>query len=98
MIQAITEAISGSSGVESSIAASMSATAAAHSATLTTVLPMGADPTSVAFAAALNARGVTYLGVHGLHAANREMFSGGQQLNSATIEATEAIRAAMAAL
>ena len=98
MFQAVTEAIGGSSAVESGIAASMLASATAAAPMLTGVLPMGNDPASAAFAAALNSRGAAYLAVHGLHATNRELFAGVQTLNAATIEATEAIRAAMAAL
>lgn len=98
MFQAVTEAISGSSAVESAIASSMLASATASAPMLTGALPMGDDPTSAAFAAALNARGATYLAVHGLHAVNRELFSGVQTLNASMIEATEAMRAAMAAL
>lgn len=98
MFQAVTEAIGGSSTAESGIAAAMLASAAAKAPMLLGSLPMGNDPTSAAFASALNSRGGGYLAVHGLHAANRELFAGVQALNAATIEATEAIRAAMSTL
>lgn len=75
-------------GVSAGIAASTSAAAAA----LTAVLPMGADLDSIAFAAALNAAGASYVGTAGEHLANRSMFAGAQDLAAATYSATEAIR------
>jgi hypothetical protein len=98
MFSAIPEGISASSGTEASVAAAMSAAAAAHAPILTGALPMGLDPTSAEFAAALNAAGGSYLAVHGVEAANRGEFSADQQLAAGTITATEAIRAATASL
>jgi hypothetical protein len=98
MFAAVTEAIGGSSAVESGIAAAMAGSAAAKAPMLLGALPMGNDPKSGLFAAALNSRGATYLAVHGLHATNRELFAGVQALNATMIEVTEDIRAAMTAL
>ncbi|AYE99554.1 PE family protein (plasmid) [Mycobacterium paragordonae] len=98
MFEATTEVIGASAATESGIASAMAAGAAAKAPMLLGALPMGNDPASVAFAAALNARGATFLAAHGMHAANRELFSSVQSLNADTIAATEAIRAAMAAL
>lgn len=98
MFHAQPEVIGASSANEAGIAQAMAASASAKASTLVGVLPMGGDPTSALFAAAMNARGVSFLGVHGVHAANRVAFSGGQQLASDTIGATEAIHAATSAL
>lgn len=98
MFGAETEVIAGSSAAESGIAAGMQASAAAKAPALLGVLPMGNDPASAMFAAALSARAAAFLAAHGLHAGNRELFSSVQSLNADTIEATEVIRAAMASL
>lgn len=98
MFEAVTEVIEGSAATESAIASAMSASAAAKAPMLLGVLPMGNDPASAMFAAALSARGAAFLATHGLHAANRELFASVQGLNADTIAATEAIRAAMASL
>jgi hypothetical protein len=92
------EVIGASSANEMGIAQAMAASASAKAPTLVGVLPMGGDPTSHIFAAAMVARGMAFLGVHGVHVANRVAFSGGQQLAAGTIEATEAIHAATSAL
>ncbi|MEI6252429.1 MAG: PE domain-containing protein [Mycobacteriaceae bacterium] len=75
-------------GISAGIAAATSAAAAA----LTAVLPMGADLDSIAFAAALNGAGASYVGTAAEHSANRSMFGGAQNLAAATYTATEAIR------
>lgn len=90
--------IAGSSATEAGLASSMLASAMAKAFALVGVLPMGADPTSALFAATVNGTGAEYLAAHGLHVANRTLWSGGQQLAAGTIEATEAIRALTTAI
>lgn len=82
-----------SSATESAVGAETAASVAAASAALVSVLPMGADLDSAAFAAALNSCGTAYIGVAQEHVAQRELFSGTQALSSTTSVATEALRA-----
>jgi hypothetical protein len=55
-------------------------------------MPMGSDPDSAMFAAALNACGASYLGVVSEHAAQRGLFAGTQGLASSTYVITELMR------
>jgi hypothetical protein len=87
-----------SAGAESAISAETAAAAAAAAPALTATTPMGADPDSIAFSAALNGCGAGYLGVVTEHVTQRELFAGAQTLTSGTYEATEAARAATMAL
>ena len=84
--------VGASAAAEDGIGAGMAAAASAAAAALTAVLPMGADLDSIAFAAALNAAGASYVGAAAEHSANRSMFAGAQDLAAATYTATEAIR------
>lgn len=90
--------VSASAATEEGISAGLAASTSVAAAALTAVLPMGADLDSVAFAAALNAAGATYVATSGEHLANRTMFAGAQNLAAATYTATEAIRDAALAL
>lgn len=83
---AASAAIEGGIGV--GVATAVSSTAVA----LTSVLPMGADLDSIAFAAALNAAGAAGLGAAGAHAAARGEFAGTQSVAATTYAATEALR------
>lgn len=84
--------VGASAATEQGISAGIAASTSAAAAALTAVLPMGADLDSIAFAAALNAAGASYVGAAGEHLANRSMFAGAQNLAAATYTATEAIR------
>lgn len=92
------EAVLASSGVEASITAETEAAAASASPALLGVLPMGNDPDSIAFQAALLASGSEYLGIVAEHSAQRGLFSGAQATASGVYGATEALRAATVAL
>lgn len=81
-----------SAATEQGISVGIAATTSVAAAALTAVLPMGADLDSIAFAAALNAAGASYLGTAAEHSANRSEFAGAQALAAATYTATEAIR------
>ncbi|MGV0748108.1 PE domain-containing protein [Mycolicibacter heraklionensis] len=92
------EAVLASSGVEAGITAETEAAASAASPALLGVLPMGNDPDSIAFQAALLASGSEYLGIVAEHSAQRGLFSGAQATASGVYGATEALRAATVAL
>lgn len=92
------ELVAASGSMEAGITAEIQAAAAAAAPALMSVMPMGSDEDSVAFAAALNAAGGEYVGVASEHSAQRGLFSGAQGLASATASATEVERAAMTAL
>lgn len=98
MFEAQPEVIAASGATEAGIAQAMVASASAKAPMLVGVLPMGLDPTSVAFAAAMNAAGGALLGAHNIQAADRLSFSVAQQTAGTTISMTETIRAATAAL
>lgn len=98
MFEAQPEVIAASGATEAGIAQAMVASAAAKAPMLVGVMPMGLDPTSIAFAEAMNVAGGALLGAHNLQAADRLVFSVAQQTASSTITATEAIRAATAML
>lgn len=83
--------IATSAATEGAVAAEVAAATAAAAAALTAVMPMGADLDSVAFAAAMNAAGASYVGVAGEHLAGRGMFAGAQSLAAATYTVTDGI-------
>ncbi|OBH55865.1 PE family protein [Mycobacterium colombiense] len=87
-----TEAVLASAGAESAISAETQAAASAAAPVLLGVLPMGGDPDSAMFAAALNACGGSYLGVVSEHAAQRGLFAGTQSIASSTYVVTELMR------
>lgn len=80
-----------SAATETGISAEMAAATSVAAAALTTVLPMGADLDSVAFAAALNAAGAAYIGTATEHLTNRGMFAGSQDLAAATYTAADVV-------
>ncbi|BBZ46730.1 PE domain-containing protein [Mycobacterium parmense] len=86
------EAVLASSGAESAISAETQAAASAAAPALLGVTPMGADPDSAMFAAALNACGGSYLGVVSEHAAQRGLFAGAQGMAAGVYGATETLR------
>lgn len=86
------ETVLASASAESAISAETQAAASAASPVLLGVLPMGGDPDSAMFAAALNACGASYLGVVSEHAAQRGLFAGTQSLASSTYVITELMR------
>ncbi len=88
------EAVLASAGAESAISAETEAAASAAAPALLGAMPMGGDPDSAMFAAALNACGASYLGVVSEHAAQRGLFSGAQGLAAGATTATEAARQA----
>ncbi|BBX75588.1 PE domain-containing protein [Mycobacterium shinjukuense] len=92
------EAVLASAAAESAISAETEAAAAAAAPALLGTTPMGGDPDSAMFSAALNACGAGYLGVVAEHAAQRGLFAGTQGLASGVYVATEAARAAAQAL
>lgn len=87
-----------SAATEAAITAELGAITAGGAPTLIAVTPMGADPTSAAFAAACNATGAAYLGAAAEHTVQRGIFSGAQGLAGATFETTEALRRLATAL
>ncbi|ORV60469.1 PE domain-containing protein [Mycobacterium gastri] len=92
------EAVLASAAAESAISAETEAAASAAAPALLGTTPMGDDPDSAMFSAALNACGAGYLGVVAEHAAQRGLFAGTQGLASGVYESTEALRAAASAL
>jgi hypothetical protein len=86
------EAVLASASAESAISAETQAAASAAAPVLLGTMPMGADPDSAMFAAALNACGASYLGVVSEHAAQRGLFAGTQGLASSTYVITELMR------
>ncbi len=92
MVSVQPEAVLASAGAESAISAETEAAASAAAPALLGVTPMGADPDSAMFAAALNACGASYLGVVSEHAAQRGLFAGTQGIASGVYVATEAAR------
>ena len=80
-----------SAATETGISAEMAAATSVAAAALTTVLPMGADLDSVAFAAALNAAGAAYIGTATEHLTNRGVFAGSQDLAAATYTAADVV-------
>ena len=98
MVSVQPEAVLASAGAESAISAETEAAASAAAPALLGAVPMGGDPDSAMFAAALNACGASYLGVVSEHAAQRGLFAGAQGLASGTYVGTEAARQAAMAL
>ncbi|AQT82228.1 PE family protein [Mycolicibacterium litorale] len=94
----IPTAIAASSATEAGVSAELGAGTAAASAALVGVTPMAVDADSAQFAAALNAAGAAYVASAAEHVAQRGMYSGAQSLAGLTYDATEALRAAAAAL
>ncbi len=86
------EAVLASAGAESAISAETEAAASAAAPALLGVTPMGGDPDSAMFAAALNACGASYLGVVSEHAAQRGLFAGTQGLASGVYGGSEFLR------
>lgn len=86
------ETVLASSSTETAISAETEAAASAAAPVLLGVLPMGGDPDSAMFAAALNACGGSYLGVVSEHAAQRGLFAGAQSIASSTYVVTELMR------
>jgi hypothetical protein len=85
-------AVLASASAESAISAETQAAASAAAPVLLGAMPMGSDPDSAMFAAALNACGASYLGVVSEHAAQRGLFAGTQGLASSTYVITELMR------
>jgi hypothetical protein len=94
VVQVQSEAVLASAGAESAISAETQAAASTAAPALLGVTPMGGDPDSAIFAAALNACGASYLGVVSEHASQRGLFAGAQGISSGVYTATEAARAA----
>lgn len=87
--------VAASAATETTISAETQAAAAAAAPALLSVMPMGSDMDSAAFAVAMNATGGEYLGAVSEHSVQRGLFAGAQSLAGATTTATEAERAAM---
>lgn len=83
--------VAASAATETGISAEMAAATSVAAAALTTVLPMGADLDSVAFAAALNAAGAAYIGTATEHLTRRGMFAGCQDVAAATYTAADVV-------
>ncbi len=98
IFESSTEVLGGSAATEAAISAAQGASAAAGSATLLGVLPMGADPTSMEFSLAVAAAGAAYLAAIAEHTGQRGLFAGAQGMMASTIEVTEQIRGATATL
>jgi hypothetical protein len=98
IFEASTEVLGGSAATEAAISAAQGATAAAGSATLLGVQPMGGDPTSIEFALAVVAAGGAYLASIAEHTGQRGLFAGAQGMMASTIEVTEQIRGATASI
>jgi len=90
--------VAASAANEAAIGAQLLAATSAAAEAITSAMPMGADLDSVAFAAALNAVGASYIGVAGEHFANRNLFAGAQAVAAATYTATDVINNAALAL
>ncbi len=86
------EGVLASAAAESAISAETEAAASAAAPALLGVTPMGGDPDSAMFAAALNACGGSYLGVVAEHATQRGLFAGAQGIASGVYADTEAAR------
>ena len=62
--------VAASAATETAIGTEIAAVTSAAAVAITGVMPMGADLDSIAFAAALNAAGASYLGAAGEHVAD----------------------------
>ena len=83
--------VGASAATETTISTEIAAVTSVAAEAITGVLPMGADLDSIAFAAALNAAGASYIGVAGEHVASRTLFASAQSLAAATYTATDVI-------
>ena len=90
--------VAASAATETTISTEIAAVTSTAAVAITGVMPMGADLDSIAFAAALNAAGASYLGAAGEHVANRTLFAGSQDIAAATYTATDVISNASLAL
>lgn len=91
-------AVGTSAAVESGLAAQKAAGVAAGSPAMLAVTHMGGDADSVEFSVALQAVAAAYVAAASQHVAQRGLFSSAQALAGVTAVATEAVRAAAAAL
>lgn len=98
LIGVSTAAVNLSSLTESVISGEMAAGTVSGAAAVTGVVPMATDADSLAFAAALNASGASYLGMAAEHVAQRTAFSGAQSMASVTYLLNELASAAQLAL
>lgn len=85
------EAVAGSAVNEGAISAEIGAATAAASAAVTCALPMGADLDSVAFAAALNTAGASYIGAATQHLSGRAAFVEAQDVAAMTYTALDVV-------
>ena len=90
--------VAASAATETAIGTEIAAVTSAAAVAITGVMPMGADLDSIAFAAALNAAGASYLDAAGEHVANRTLFADAQGLAAATYTASDVISNASLAL
>ena len=90
--------IATSAVTETAIGTEIAAVTSAAAVAITGVMPMGADLDSIAFAAALNAAGASYLGAAGELVANSTLFASAQDLAAATYTVTDVISNASLAL
>jgi hypothetical protein len=93
-MEVLPSAVDLSSTTEVTVSAEMGASAAAASAALLGVTPMGLDADSAEFAAALSAAGGQYLGMTAQHVGSRLGLASDQAISSLTYQATDAINAA----
>ena len=95
----VTPPVLGASGAtEAGISAGQAGSAAAALPAMVGIVPLVADPASVAFADALLAAGSAYAGAVGEHAVQRSVLGSAQGVMATTFEVTETSRAAAAAL
>lgn len=92
------ESMAASAATENGISDELMTITSVAAVAITSVMPMGADLDSIAFAAALNAAGASYLAATGEHVANRNLFAGNQSIAAATYTATDVISNASLAL
>jgi hypothetical protein len=92
-MEVLPSAVDLSSTTEVTVSAEMGASAAAASAALLGVTPMGLDADSAEFAAALSAAGGQYLGMTAQHVGSRLGLASDQAISSLTYQATDAINA-----
>ena len=90
--------VTASAATETTIGTEIAAVTSAVAAVITGVMPMGADVDSIAFAAALNTAGASYIGAASEHVANRTLFADAQSIAAATYTATDVISNASLAL
>lgn len=99
MVFAMEPAVVGlSATTEAGLAATKAAAVATGAPAMLGVTHLGGDADSLLFAEALRAVAAAYVGAAGQHVAQRGLLSGAQSLAAVTTTATEAVRAAAAAL